>query len=118
MSSSLALSALNTAIARRKINGQDVASCIVHSDRGSRLRSATYCQALKDHGLRGSMGRIAAAGDNCDGIILPTTATQRVEGENMGHTRRTDHRGDLVDRAPLPPAAQTKQAWSPHTDRV
>ena len=64
MSSSLALSALNTAIARRKISGQDVAGCIVHSDRGSRLRSATYCQALKDHGLRGSMGRVAAAGDN------------------------------------------------------
>ena len=29
MSSSLALSALNTAIARRKISGQDIAGCIV-----------------------------------------------------------------------------------------
>lgn len=64
MSSSLALSALNTAIARPKISGEDVAGCIVHSDRASQFRSAPYCQALTDHGLRGSMGSIAAAGDN------------------------------------------------------
>ena len=58
MSSSLALSALNTAIARPKISGEDVAGCIVHSDRASQFRSATYCQALNDHGLRGSMDRV------------------------------------------------------------
>ena len=58
MSSFLALSALNTAIARRKISGEDVAGCIVHCDRASQFRSATYCQALKGHGLRGSMDRV------------------------------------------------------------
>lgn len=64
MSTSLAMSALNTAVARRKISGQDVAGCIVHSDRGSQFRSAAYCHALHGHGLRGSMGRVASAGDN------------------------------------------------------
>ncbi len=64
MGSALAVSELNTAVARRHINGYDVTGCIVHSDRGSQFRSATYCQVLKDHGLRGSMGRVAAAGDN------------------------------------------------------
>lgn len=64
MSSALAVSALNTAVARRQLNDHDVTGCIVHSDRGSQFRSRTYRQALRHHGLVGSMGRVASAGDN------------------------------------------------------
>ncbi|MFF5325193.1 hypothetical protein ACFY2Y_15880, partial [Janibacter hoylei] len=35
MTSHLAVTALNSAVARRQADGVDVAGCIVHSDRGS-----------------------------------------------------------------------------------
>lgn len=63
MKSSLAVDALNTAVARR--GGSDVvAGAIVHSDRGSQFRSRKFVAALHRHGLVGSMGRVGAAGDN------------------------------------------------------
>lgn len=37
---------------------------VVHSDRGSQFRSRKFVKALKRHKLRGSMGRVGAAGDN------------------------------------------------------
>lgn len=64
MSASLAVSALNTAVARRQLQGDSVDGCIVHSDRGSKFRSKKYFKALTRHHLTGSMGRVAAAGDN------------------------------------------------------
>lgn len=64
MSASLAVSALNTAVARRHIHGHSVAGCIVHSDRGSQFRSKHYLRALTSYHLTGSMGRVASAGDN------------------------------------------------------
>jgi transposase InsO family protein len=51
---------LNNAIARP----DNVSGCIVHSDRGSQFRSRKFINALKVHGLVGSMGRVGAAGDN------------------------------------------------------
>ncbi|MEU3067285.1 IS3 family transposase [Streptomyces sp. NPDC006906] len=60
MQSSLAVRALESAVARR---GQ-VAGCTVHSDRGSQFRSRKFVSALARHGLVGSMGRVGAAGDN------------------------------------------------------
>ena len=60
MKSRLAVRALKNAVARR----DDVAGCIVHSDRGSQFRSRKFLRALARHGLVGSMGRIGAAGDN------------------------------------------------------
>ena len=60
MKARLAVDALNNAIARRgNVNG-----CIVHSDRGSQFRSRKFINALRVHGLVGSMGRVGAAGDN------------------------------------------------------
>jgi len=41
-----------------------VTGCVVHSDRGSQLRSRKFLRALEYHGLVGSMGRVSAAGDN------------------------------------------------------
>ncbi|MFJ3826261.1 IS3 family transposase [Streptomyces nodosus] len=60
MKSSLAVRALESAVARR---GQ-VAGCIVHSDRGSQFRSQKFVSVLARHDLVGSMGRVGAAGDN------------------------------------------------------
>ena len=60
MTSQLAVSALRTAIARRG----PVEQVIVHSDRGSQFRSRAFRAVLAEAGLLGSMGRVAAAGDN------------------------------------------------------
>jgi transposase InsO family protein len=59
MTSGLALSALHSAITLRRPEGT-----ICHSDRGSQFRSGAFTRTLKNNGLRGSMGRVAAAGDN------------------------------------------------------
>ena len=60
MTAQLAVSALRSAIARR----QPVGTVIVHSDRGSQFRSRAFRAVLKAARLTGSMGRVAAAGDN------------------------------------------------------
>ncbi len=60
MTSDLAVAALRTAIARRQPDG----TVIVHSDRGGQFRSQSFRAVLTAHHLSGSMGRVAAAGDN------------------------------------------------------
>jgi transposase InsO family protein len=64
MKSRLAVAAFNNAVAMRQAAGEDVAGCIVHSDRGSQFRSRKAQRALNRHRLVGSMGRVGAAGDN------------------------------------------------------
>jgi transposase InsO family protein len=60
MTAQLATGALRTAIARR----QPAGTVVVHSDRGGQFRSRAFRSVLASAGLRGSMGRVAAAGDN------------------------------------------------------
>ena len=60
MKSSLAVNALNNAVAMRG----NVAGCVVHSDRGSQFRSRKFLRALTAHRMVGSMGRVASCGDN------------------------------------------------------
>ncbi len=60
MTAQLAASALRAAIARRRPAG----TVVVHSDRGSQFRSRAFRATLKAAKLTGSMGRVAAAGDN------------------------------------------------------
>ncbi len=60
MTAQLAVSALRGALARRQPS--DVV--IVHSDRGSQFRSRAFRAVLGAAGHRGSMGRVASAGDN------------------------------------------------------
>lgn len=60
MTARLATAALRAAIARR----QPTRVVIVHSDRGSQYRSRVFRAALKAAKLKGSMGRVASAGDN------------------------------------------------------
>ncbi len=64
MKSRLAVAALNNAVAMRAAAGDDVAGCIVHSDRGSQFRSRKFLRALGPHHLVGSMGQVGSAGDN------------------------------------------------------
>ncbi|EEN85169.1 integrase core domain protein [Rhodococcus erythropolis SK121] len=60
MKSRLAVDALDNAVARRDF----VAGCVVHTDRGSQFQSKKFVRALSRHHMVGSMGRVAAAGDN------------------------------------------------------
>ncbi len=60
MTAQLAVSALRAAIARRQPRG----TVVVHSDRGSQFRSRAFRTVLTAAKLTGSMGRVAAAGDN------------------------------------------------------
>ncbi len=60
MKARIAVNALEMAVAHR---GRPT-GVIVHSDRGSQFRSRRFLKALKRHGLRGSMGRVGACGDN------------------------------------------------------
>ncbi len=60
MTASLAVTALRQAIARRQPQG----TVVVHSDRGGQFRARAFRAVLKASGLIGSMGRVAAAGDN------------------------------------------------------
>ena len=79
----LAVSALNSAVARRS---HDVAGCIVHSDRGSQFRSRTFVPALNRHGLVGSMGRVGAAGDTAAmESFFALAAAQRPRPATLGH---------------------------------
>lgn len=59
MTRHVACAALRNAIALRSPDGT-----IVHSDRGGQFRSKDFVRLLKNNGLIGSMGRVAAAGDN------------------------------------------------------
>ncbi|WP_425436185.1 IS3 family transposase [Luteimicrobium subarcticum] len=63
MKSRLAVDALESAV-RRRGGPQTVTGCVVHSDRGSQFRSRKFVAAINRNGLRGSMGRVGAAGDN------------------------------------------------------
>src|SRR6218665_119395 len=60
MTAQLAVDALENAVARRG----DVADCIVHADRGTQFRSRRIAAVLNRHGMLGSMGQVASAGDN------------------------------------------------------
>jgi putative transposase len=60
MTAQLAVTALRTAVARR----QPKNVVIVHSDRGSQFRARPFRAVLAAAGLKGSMGRVASAGDN------------------------------------------------------
>jgi putative transposase len=64
MKSSLAVAALNNAVARRRADGAVVAGCVLHTDRGSQFRSRRLVHQLNRYAMVGSMGRVGAAGDN------------------------------------------------------
>ena len=60
MKASLAVNALNQAVARR----DDVAGRILHPNRGSQFRSRKLRRTLTRHDMVGSMGQVGSTGDN------------------------------------------------------
>ena len=90
MTSKLAVTALNSAVARRATARADVAGCVVHSDRGSQFRSRRYVHALARHELVGSMGRVGACGDNA-----AMESFFALLQKNVLNTRRWDTREQL-----------------------
>ena len=64
MKSRLAVSALDNAVGRRRVEGSEVAGCVLHSDRGSQFRARKLQRALDRHAMVGSMGQVGSAADN------------------------------------------------------
>ncbi len=64
MESSIAVAALDSAVARRAAAGNPVVGCVFHTDRGSQFRARKLQQALARHRMLGSMGQVGSAGDN------------------------------------------------------
>lgn len=89
MKARIAVNALDSAVARRG----DVAGCIVHSDRGSQFRSRKFLRALTRHDLLGSMGRVAAAGDNA--------AMEMLLSVSRGHSSALEQSVEMAGVVPL-----------------
>jgi putative transposase len=76
MRAELAVRALNNAVAIRG-GLEEVAGCIVHSDRGGQFRSWDYLATLQRYRMVGSMGRGASCGGNAamESFFALTTAS-------------------------------------------
>ena len=109
MRSSLAVAALNNAVALRS-----PVATIVHSDRGSQFRSRKFVQALSHNGLHGSMGRVGACGDNA-AMESFFALLQRNVLDRQRWSTRAELRLDRADLPPTPPATRPRPA---HPDRV
>lgn len=80
MKSTLAVAALNNAVALRSPT-----ATIVHSDRGSLFRSWKLVHVLAHDGLHDSMGRVGTCGDNAAIGSFPAVATQRARPATAVH---------------------------------
>ena len=60
MKARVVVAAIEMAVARR----DDVAGCVLHSDRGSQFRARKVHRALARHSMVGPMGQVGSAGDN------------------------------------------------------
>ena len=114
MKSRLAVAALQNAVARR----QDVAGCVVHTDRGSQFRSRKFVHALNRHHMVGSMGRVGPAGDNAAMESFFPPAEERPQPPHLGHPGRVADRDRPLDREDLPPPPKTAHARTIDPDRV
>lgn len=85
MESSLAAAAIRNAIMLREPK-----NTICHSDRGSQFRSKKVVKLLAGNKLRGSMGRVAAAGDNAS-----MESFYSLLQKNVLDTRRWETREEL-----------------------
>ena len=85
MKASRAVAALRNAVARRVL-----VATVVHSDRGSQFRWNAFVRELTHAGLVGSMGRVAAAGDNA-----AMESFFSLLQKNVLNRRRWDTRDDL-----------------------
>lgn len=103
MKSNLAVQALDNAVARRG----NVAGCIVHSDRGSRV--AISCTEICAHPEPARIGRLdepgqCNGGQRRHGEVLRTAPAGRPQPTSLGGSGRAADRGDYLDRADIPQA--------------
>lgn len=85
MRSSLAAAAIRNAIILRSPEGT-----VCHSDRGSQFRSKKVVKLIKNNGMKGSMGRVGAAGDNAS-----MESFYSLLQKNVLSTRRWESRDEL-----------------------
>ncbi len=105
MKARLAVNALNSAAARR----EDVAGCIVHSDRGSQFRARSFTHALDQYHLIGSMGQVGAAGDNTAMESFFALLQKNVLNRQRWRTR------EELRVAIIPPQAGGTPSWTERT---
>jgi len=114
MTASLAVAALRNAIGLRSPT-----NTIVHSDRGSQFRSRTFVNTLSTNGLRGSMGRVGACGDNAAMESFFALLQKNVLDQQRWTTRAELRLSDRhLDREDLPPHTPPTTTRPPHPDRV
>jgi len=92
MTARLATAALRSAVARR----QPTRVVIVHSDRGGQFRSRIFRAALKAAQLQGSMGRVAAAGDNAAMESFYSLLQKNVLNRRASWATRDQLHGEIV----------------------
>lgn len=86
---------------------------------GSQLRSRNFVNTLRRNGLRGSMGRVGACGDNAaTESFLAFVAEQRPGPATVVHSRGSSVGDRDLDRTDLPPPTSTSPPRSTHPDRV
>jgi hypothetical protein len=115
MTSTLADTALRTAIVRRRPAG----TTVVHSDRGGQFRSHRYQRTLRTHGLTGSMGRVSSAGDNAAMESFFFALLQKNVLNRQSWATRDELRLAIITWIEhLPPAPTSTGPGPSHTDRV
>jgi hypothetical protein len=115
MKSRLAVAALDNAVARR----ENVAGCVLHSDRGSQFRSRKFVRALDRHRMAGSIGRgRGSRRQRGDGVLLQPAAEERPRPPAVDHSPGTADRDRDLDREDLPPTPPTSLARPPAPRRI
>jgi len=93
MKARLAVQALDNAVARRRVDGAEVAGCILHSDRGSQYASDDFQRKLAQYGMRCSMSRKGNCWDNA-----PTESFfNSLKNERVHATRYRTHQEAMAD---------------------
>ena len=119
MRARLAVDALKSAVARRAVDGGQVAGCIVHSDSGLQFRSRKFLAALRRHDLVRSMGQVRSAGDNAAmESFFDCCKTTSWTGRTLDQPAATADRHHHLDRTDLPPPSSSRQTRPVDPDRV
>ena len=114
MPAALAVDALNNALVSR-----DVATTIVHCDRGSQFRSNAFVRALRGAELRGSMGRVGTCADNAAMESFFALLQKNVlNTQAMENARGTPPRHRHLDREDLQPPPSSAWTWETHARRI
>ncbi|MCW2849437.1 MAG: transposase [Marmoricola sp.] len=103
MKSRLAVAALNNAVARRFADGDDVAGCVLHPDRGSQFRSRKFVHALNRHEWWGRWAGSAPPATTQPWSRSFRCCRRRPGPTHLDNPRGTADRDRHLDREDLPP---------------